>query len=55
MSDKVKLDQRNLMMVKFNRFKSVTGKLPVILRNSFTGDIIFVQKAQSDIDTEAGL
>ena len=49
MSKKVTIDRANLMLLRIQAFKDQTGKTPVILRNPFTGEIIFVQQTQADL------
>ncbi len=53
MSNKVTIDRANLMLLRMQRFKDQTGKTPVILRNPFNGEIIFVQQTEADLKEAA--
>lgn len=50
---KTTVDRANLMLLRMQAFKDQTGKTPVVLRNPFTGDIIFVQQTEADLKEAA--
>lgn len=45
------LSAEHLAMVKIQHYKDVTGKMPIVLFNSFTGIPYFVQKPISEIES----